>query len=365
MHRTSAATTIATTVAPSIALSIALVSILGTGCLVGDGPPGPPGSTSVVLPTDPDDRVNVHVGKVFASGWFCSGTLILPRVVVTAAHCFPAGPADVFETEGFSTAVDATMIHSEWTGGSSPNDIALLLLRDPAPFNVASFDDAPAVVGSQALVVGFGLTGENANDTGTRRSGTVRIDSLGDMLVTRPDPSTVCPGDSGGALFDGGRLIGVTSGTETCNGGRGLFTRIDRHFGFIQLQLQRWGLAAGTPAPACGRIAPGNIMVPGDSRWSCNDRFLVTHQTDGNVVLYGSYDGQLAPLWASGTSGQTSTSLFMQPDGNLVLYGPNGALWATDTWGNPDARAFVHDDGNFVIHASNYSVIWQTGTGGQ
>jgi len=108
-----------------------------------------------------------------------------------------------------------------------------------------------------------------------------------------------------------------------------VFVRIDRHVSFIELQLQRWGLAAGTPPPACGRIDSGNILVPGESRWSCNGRFTLAHQTDGNVVLY---DGPSSPLWASNTSGRSSTSLIMQSDGNLVVYSSsNSPRWASGT----------------------------------
>ncbi|WP_410625912.1 NlpC/P60 family protein [Amycolatopsis sp. cmx-8-4] len=50
--------------------------------------------------------------------------------------------------------------------------------------------------------------------------------------------------------------------------------------------------------------------------------------------------------------------LSMQTDGNLVLYGPQGALWATYTNGNPSAYLANQGDGNLVIYRSDRSVAW-------
>jgi len=52
----------------------------------------------------------------------------------------------------------------------------------------------------------------------------------------------------------------------------------------------------------------------------------------------------------------------MQTDGNLVLYGPSGALWDAHTAGHGGARLAVQDDCNLVIYASNGAVLWSTGT---
>lgn len=52
-------------------------------------------------------------------------------------------------------------------------------------------------------------------------------------------------------------------------------------------------------------------------------------QPDGNLVLY---DAANRPRWATGTNGRAVSHVIMQPDGNLVLYKNKTPLWASDTW---------------------------------
>jgi hypothetical protein len=54
--------------------------------------------------------------------------------------------------------------------------------------------------------------------------------------------------------------------------------------------------------------------------------------------------------------------LRMQPDGNVVSYGPdNRAVWWTGTWNNPSARLVMQDDGNLVVYRVNGTAAWWTG----
>src|SRR6185437_3710050 len=57
---------------------------------------------------------------------------------------------------------------------------------------------------------------------------------------------------------------------------------------------------------------------------------------------------------------QVNNYVTMQSDGNFVLYNPsNTALWSTGTYGNPNAGPiFMQDDGNLVL----YIFKWQAGT---
>lgn len=115
-------------------------------------------------------------------------------------------------------------------------------------------------------------------------------------------------------------------------------------------------------------------------------------QGDGNVVLYGKNGS--GPIWATNTNASGGASLKMQEDGNLVAYNSNAvAMWSTgtgqgttggsyigsdhlsdDQWLRPgqylrsaDFRytLFMQNDGNLVLWAPGKRVIWSSNTGGR
>lgn len=103
----------------------------------------------------------------------------------------------------------------------------------------------------------------------------------------------------------------------------------------------------------------GPVLNPGQGITSPNGRYNFIYQTDGNLVLYGSNGA----LWASGTYGRGVGKAVMQGDGNLVVYnGSNQPLWASGTFGNPGATLAVQDDGNVVIYRADHAAIWATNT---
>ena len=76
-------------------------------------------------------------------------------------------------------------------------------------------------------------------------------------------------------------------------------------------------------------------------------------QDDGNLVIYDAAGGV---IWATGTSEVGATSLDVQTDENVVIYGPNGALWATNTAGKGPSY-FVLFNGQFLVVQQSTNII--------
>lgn len=117
-------------------------------------------------------------------------------------------------------------------------------------------------------------------------------------------------------------------------------------------------------AASCGTLGSAQSLARDGTLWSCNNKYRLVHQNDGNVVLYNqSTPGVTKVDWATHTPGATSTRFEMQGDGNLVLYSGTTPIWASGTAGQPGATLLVRDDGLLMVMGKNGTAHWVEGCG--
>jgi len=133
---------------------------------------------------------------------------------------------------------------------------------------------------------------------------------------------------------------------------------VDAAVHYVLAVAEPAALAALKPPTACGVMSDDQGLVPRAVLPSCDGRFSLTLQADGDLVL--AFGG--TRLWSTNTGGKSVSQAIMQPDGNFVLDDYAGTtVWSTNTAGHPDARIAVQDDGNLVIYDGSQA-IWSAGT---
>jgi hypothetical protein len=112
------------------------------------------------------------------------------------------------------------------------------------------------------------------------------------------------------------------------------------------------------------KLASGARLLTNQALASPSGKYRLIQQEDGNLVLYNlDPAARDKGLWSSGTYTSCKGSVtIMQPDGNLVIYragvpvpNPNGqgACWASGTNNHAGAALWLQNDGNLVIYAGD------------
>jgi len=195
--------------------------------------------------TDAQIFATVEIRHAGAGSGFCSGVLISPAIVATAAHCAvvepeegvvqPAAPDSLRVVAGHLSSLQATAsmmrqvtevrVHEDYDhdfimgrsrsgagqgGMGSPNDIALLFISDPfdgpvvAPLLTQSRQHELVRAGDVAYVAGYGVYDLEDSHAGELYISDAIIESIGveELLTGRTDDlGDSCYGDSGGPLY--------------------------------------------------------------------------------------------------------------------------------------------------------------------
>jgi hypothetical protein len=251
------------------------------------------------------------------SGSFCSGTLISPTFVLTAAHC-AVGVADNagrFIVGGQTYGTSDVIVHPSYNesrlGTDSANDIALYRLNrsvtnvTPSPI----YRSAPRV-GETLTLVGFGggrsSTGGSDGSFGTKRAGDTPIDRVSRTIVgwtyDNLSESNTAPGDSGGPAFlrvNGVSYIaGVTSGGSSEDAGLGdqsFDTRVDAYAAWID------SMVGSTTTVVLPTVSIVGTDINAAER-------LSTQTADGGVYTISRTGSTASPLTVQFTVSGTATN---------------------------------------------------------
>ncbi len=199
----------------------------------------------------------------------CTGTIVGPDLVLTAAHCLVRRGAYRVRYSGADRVVRMvqavrTAIHPGFVerDGFSGNDIALLQVKTPFPMGMkAASLPGWGGGGSSLVLAGFGSTETTRNRSSQLRvaameAGEPAIPGRGFRGLSVPEGTPkrgMCVGDSGGPVFSQGRdpavVVGVLKGGTIEPGTscttRPLYTPVSSFRDWIEGQASQWKSGLG------------------------------------------------------------------------------------------------------------------------
>jgi secreted trypsin-like serine protease len=203
----------------------------------------------------------------------CTATLVTPRILVMAAHCFvetpgftqrlifPGNDDRTMKSATDGLAIDTFAYDPAYTMPRQGHDFAIAVLKAPLSvppmrINRASIDQAQ---GKMVRYVGYGqaVVGDQQSG-GVKRQNTAPLAMVSRLLLSvAQNPHGSCEGDSGGPLLlddgQGEALVGVASFvTNPACLRDSYYQRVDTQLAWLDAQIQKYDPGGMAPAADAG-----------------------------------------------------------------------------------------------------------------